>query len=111
MKTDEVAEGSSHSRQQPYINVAIAKKAKLTGINMMKLAEFLEGHLGIRIATERNLRKMLTKVNSSIEHTFLKRCAENRKEHVAMTRADPDYTGDLRSNIGEGWCQVFYLRR
>jgi hypothetical protein len=60
VKTDEVAEGSSHSRQQPYINVVIAKGAKLTGINMMKLAEFLEGHLGIRIATERNLRKMLT---------------------------------------------------
>ena len=34
---------------------------------MMKLAEILEGHLGIRIATENNLRKMLTKVNSSIE--------------------------------------------
>jgi len=95
VKTDEVADGAKFSRLQPYINVAIAKGAKLTGINMMKLAEFLEGHLGIRIATENNLRKMLTKVNSSIEHTFLKRCAENRKEHVAVTRADPDYIGDL----------------
>ena len=36
VKTDEVAKGASHSRQQPFINVAIAKGAKLTGINMMK---------------------------------------------------------------------------
>jgi hypothetical protein len=106
VKTDQVAEGATHSRQQPSINVAIAKGA--TGINMAKLAEFLEGHLGIRIATENNLRKMLTKVNSAIDHTFLKRCAENRKEHVAMTRADPDYIGDLiweKDGVKHSTCQ------
>ena len=56
IKSSEVAEGASHSRKQPDFNLRILKGALLSGINITKMQEFVEGHKGIKIARMNNLR-------------------------------------------------------
>ena len=71
------------------------KGTQLTGINATKLIEFMQGELGIKIATDRNLRQQITKVRKSISSTYEVRKIENRKEHVAAVRESPKYCGDV----------------
>jgi hypothetical protein len=80
VKSTEFAQDTSYSRIQPEFNLRIAEGAKLEGINLTKLQGFLSGHMGINIPTERNLRKQVTKINSSIHNLCEERKIENRKE-------------------------------
>ena len=92
----EVAEGAAFSRSQPDFNLRLVKGTQLTGMNTMKLIEFMQGELGIKIATDRNLRQQITKVGKSINSTYDVRKIQNRKEHVAAVRESPKYCGDVQ---------------
>lgn len=94
VKSNDVAQGATHSRYQPRINLELVKGAKLEGINMAQL-EGLFTSMGIYIGSDRNLRLQATKVRSAIKRTYEERLIENRKEHVALTRDKLDYRGDV----------------
>ena len=49
----------------------------------MKLLEFMPGELGIKIASDRNLRQQITKIRKLIEMTYEDHKVENLKEHVS----------------------------
>ena len=66
------------------------------GINVTKLQEFLYGEMGIRVATDANLRKQMTKVRAGVTTTYEERKVENRKEHVAASRTMAGYRGDIK---------------
>ena len=95
IRSKEVAQGAAYSRMQPDFNLRMVKGASLTGINTTKLQEFVEGEMGIRIASDANLRKQLTKVRAGVNTTYEERKIENRKEHVATSRASENYRGDI----------------
>jgi hypothetical protein len=95
IRSPEVAEGAGYSRSQPDFNLRLVKGTQLTGINTTKLQEFMQGELGIKIATDRNLRQQITKVRKSISSAYEVRKMENRKEHVAAVRESPKYCGDV----------------
>ena len=94
IRSKHAAQGSTHSRYQPQINLELCKGARLEGINMAQL-EGLFTSIGIYIGRDRNLRLQSTKVKAAIKHTFEERLVQNRKEHVAMTRAKVGYRGDV----------------
>ena len=98
IRSSEVADGAMYSRSQPDFNLRIVKGTQLTGINTTKLMEFMQGEMGIRIATDNNLRRQITKVRKSIASTYEGRKTENRKEHVSAVRAADKYTGDIEWN-------------
>ena len=74
----------------------------LVGINTQKLKELFEGHLGVKIASARNLRRQKTKVGSAIKERYNKRKVENRIEHVKAARASNNYEGDLAWSYEDG---------
>ena len=94
VKSSDVAQGATHSRYQPRINLELVKGAKLEGINMAQL-EGLFTSMGIYIGSDRNLRLQATKVWSAIKRTYEERLIENRKEHVALTWDKLNYRGDV----------------
>jgi hypothetical protein len=94
VKSAKVAQGRAFSRPQPRINLELVKGAKLEGINIAQL-EGLFINMGMHIADEHNLRRQMKKVGAAIKHSFEEQLVENRKEHVAMTRAQIDYPGDV----------------
>lgn len=96
VRSSVVAQGASYCRKQPDLNLRIAKGAKLAGINVQKIIEFLEGHMGVKIPRDHNLRKQMTKVAESIKGTFEERKIENREEHVEATRRLDHYRGDVQ---------------
>lgn len=102
VRSEEVAMGASHSRSQPDFNLRIIKGARLVGVNVKQLQEFLEGEMGIKIPTDKNIRAMGTKVGASITTTYSGRKAENQMEHVAAVRAADDYDGDIEWEDGNG---------
>ena len=102
VKSTAVAEGASHSRHQPDFNLRMLKGADLAGVNTQKLAEFLHGELGIKIAAEHNLRKQETKVRKSIGVTYEARKIENREEHNQAVRERGDYRGDVQWSSQDG---------
>jgi len=61
VKSNDVAQGATHSRYQPRINLELVKGAKLEGINMAQL-EGLFTSMGIYIGSDRNLRLQASKV-------------------------------------------------
>ena len=102
VRSSVAAQGASDSRSQPDFNLRIAKAVKLAGVNLQKTTELLEGHLGIKIPTDRSLRKQMTKVHESIRQTFKDRKVENRKEHVDATRRMDRYRGDVTWSSKDG---------
>ena len=94
VKSSDVAQGATHSRYQPRINLELVKGAKLEGINMAQLSGLFTS-MGIYIGSDRNLRLQATKVWSAIKRTYEERLIENRKEHIALTRDRLDYRGDV----------------
>ena len=98
IRSSEVADGAMYSRSQPDFNLRIVKGTQLTGINTTKLMEFMQGEMGIKIATDSNLRRQITKVRKSIASTYEGRKTENRKEHVSAVRAADKYNGDIEWN-------------
>ena len=95
VKTSQVAIGAKYSRKQPELNLRILAGGALVGINTQKMKEFFEGHLGVKIASERNMRRQKTKIGNAIKHTYEERKIENRIEHVRATRESNHYEGDL----------------
>ncbi len=91
-----VAGGAHFSRLQPKINLDIVKGAKLKGIphEHEQMLELLSC-MGIYVGKSSNMLKQATKMKAAIKHTFEERLIENQKEHVAMTRADVNYRGDI----------------
>ncbi len=59
------------------------------------MKELFEGHLGVKIASARNIRRQKTKVGSAIKETYEERKIENRIEHVKAARSSNNYKGDL----------------
>ena len=70
IRSSEVADGAMYSRSQPDFNLRIVKGTQLTGINRTKLLEFMQGEMGIKIATDTNLRRQITKVRKYIASTY-----------------------------------------
>ena len=103
VRSSELAEGAAYSRLQPDLNLRIVKGSQLTGINTTKLVEFMEGEMGIKIASIRNLRQQITKVRKSIAQTYDDRVIENRKEHVLAVRQSANYSGDLEWESNGEW--------
>ena len=96
VRSKEKAQGAGHSRRQPDFNLRAVKGAKLVGINIGKLHEFMEGQLGVQMPRLKNLRRQATKVHASIETTYLERIDENRMEHCRAVRNAEDYGGDIK---------------
>ena len=99
VRSNTVAEGDAYSRKQPDLNMRIINGAALSGINLTKVQELMSLFLGIKIANDRNMRRMNTKVRSGIKETYNQRKDYNRKEHCAAARALHDYTGDVIWNV------------
>ena len=95
VRSSEVAMGAAYSKRQPDFNLRIPKAARLVGINVEKVEEFMMSHMGIKIANDKNLRQQMTKVHASIHHTFQEREVENKREHVVALREEEDYRGDI----------------
>ena len=95
VRSKEVAVGAKYSKHQPDFNLRAVKGARLSGINVTKLQEFMEGHMGIKLPTDNNLRKQMTKVHESIRDTYKQRKEGNKREHVNAVRASEKYSGDL----------------
>jgi hypothetical protein len=89
VKSSHVALGAKYSRKQPELNLRILAGGALVGINTQKLKELFEGHLGVKIASARNLRRQKTK------ETYNECKVQNRIEHVKAARASNNYEGDL----------------
>eukprot|EP00804_Cyclotella_cryptica_P025731 CCRYP_002915-RA/>CCRYP_002915-RA protein AED:0.70 eAED:0.60 QI:0/0/0/1/1/1/2/0/202 len=87
VKTSQVALGAKYSRKQPELNLRILAGGALVGINTQKMKEFFEGHLGVKIASARNMQRQKTKVGNTIKRIYEERKIENRIEHVKATRA------------------------
>ena len=102
VRSSEVALGASYSRSQPDFNLRIPKGARLVGINVEKVEEFMSGHMGIKIPNDNNLRKQMTKVHASIHHTYKEREEENRREHVEAVREEEEYCGDIAWGSADG---------
>ena len=81
VRSDEVAQGASHSRSQPDFNLRLIKGSIEVGINTTKLQELVTEQLGIKIANEANLRKQATKVQAAINSTFEEHKMDNPEEH------------------------------
>jgi len=96
IRSPEVAEGAVFSRSQSDFNLRLVKGTQLTGINTTKLIEFMQGELGIKIASDRNLRQQITKARQSIHLTYEVRNLENQKEHVSAVRELQKYCGDVQ---------------
>lgn len=86
VRTKVSAQGASHSRFQPAINVLIAQGMTEAGVNTQKTQEFLSENLSIKIAKDTNLRRQQTKVRAAINTIFGDRKVENRKKAVAARR-------------------------
>ena len=86
VRSPEVAQGAGYSWLQLDFNLRLVKGIQLTGINTAKLLEFMEGELGIKIASEHNLRQQITKVQRSIANSYEDWKTENQKEHVLSVR-------------------------
>lgn len=84
VRSPKVAQGASYSRLQPDFNLRLVKGTQLTGIHTTKPLEFMEGELGIKITSDRNLRQQIMKVQKSIANTY-----EDRKKETAMTSSRP----------------------
>ena len=95
IKSSDIAQGRACSREQPDLNLQMAKGIQFTGINTTKLIEFMRGEMGIKISHEKNLRNQITKVRKSIHSTYADRSAENRKEHVRAVHQSAGYCGDV----------------
>jgi len=63
---------------------------------MTKLMEFMQGEMGIKIASNHNLRQQITKVRKLIGRTYEGRKLENIKEHVLAVRAADTYKDDVQ---------------
>ena len=63
------------------------KGARLSGIGLTKVQEFLRAEMGIKLAADKNLRSTDTKCRKGIESVYESRKIENRKEHVAAVSA------------------------
>jgi hypothetical protein len=96
IRSSEVAEGAAYSRSQPDFNLRIVKGAQLTGINTKKVLEFMQGEMGIKIASDRNLCQQITKARKSIVRTDEDWKVQNRKEHVLAVRSADTYKGDVQ---------------
>ena len=94
VRSDMVAKGSHFSCLQPKINLDIVKGAKLEGIPHKQMFGLFRC-MGIYVGKCSNVVKHATKVKAAIKHTFEERLIENQNEHVAMTRADDNYHGDI----------------
>ena len=94
VKTEEVAQGASHSRKQPDVNIRMVKAAALSGIGPQKAQEY-NSQLGLKCSSDQSWRTQHTKVKASIKSTFLERRTENRAKHNEATRASPNYVGDV----------------
>jgi len=110
IKSKEVARGAAYSRKQPDFNLRILEGAELSGVNVLKLQEFLSGQLGIKIAADNNLRKQQTKVHEAVDNAYETFKTENREKAVADARASPDYVGDLKwtddNGVEHSTCQA-----
>ena len=95
VRSETVAQGAAYSRSQPDFNLRVIAGAELTGINLLKVQEFMRGFLGIQIPKYTNLRKQQTKIRESIKDTYQTRRMENIEEHVAAVRSSEKYRGDL----------------
>jgi len=95
VKSSQVALGAKYSRMQPELNLRILAGGALIGINTQKMKELFEGHLGVKIASARNIQRQKTKVGSAIKETYEERKIENRIEHVKAARSSNNYKGDL----------------
>ena len=93
IRSPEVAQGAAYSRSQPDFNLWLVKCTQLTGINTTKLLEFMQGELGINIASNRNLHQQIMKVRKSIESTYEDCKVQNRKEHVSSVHESKKYCG------------------
>ena len=96
IRSSKVAQGAAYSRSQPEFNLCIAKGTQLTEINTMKLLEFMEGELGIKIASDRDLRQQITKVRKSIECAYKTPKIQNRKGHLLSVRKSEKYCGNVQ---------------
>ena len=94
VRTEEVAQGASHSRKQPDVNIRMVKAAALSGIGPQKAQEY-NSQLGLKCSNDASWRTMHTKVKASIKSTFVERRMENRAKHNEATRASPNYVGDV----------------
>ena len=99
IRSSEVAGGAAYSQSQPDFNLRIIKGNQLTGINTTKLMEFMQGEMGIKIASDGNLRQQITKARKLIVRTYEGRKLENRKEHVLAVRAADTYKGDVQNGM------------
>ena len=54
----------------------------------------MTGQLGIKMSTDRNVRKQQTKVWKVIRNEYGERKIDNRQKHVATVRALGNYCGD-----------------
>lgn len=59
------------------------------------MKEFMEGYLGIKIATEKLMRIQWTKVNISLNEAYEEWTIENRMEHMKEFQALDNYGEDL----------------
>ena len=98
IRTSEVAQGATCSRSQPDFNLPIVKGIQLAGINTIKLLKFIEGELGIKIASDRNLHQQITKVGKWVKCTYDDCKIQNRKEHVLSVRESEKYCCNIRWN-------------
>ena len=71
------------------------------------------GRLGVKIATDRNLRQQITKIRKSIKSAYEDRKVQNRKEHVSSVRESENivetYSGPWTENIIPPVQEVFVL--
>jgi len=95
IKSPDVAQGVAYSREQPDLNLQMAKGIQFTGINTTKLIKFMHGEMGIKISHANNLQNQITKVRKSIHSTYADRLAENRKEHVNAVCQSAGYCGNV----------------
>jgi hypothetical protein len=95
VRSRSIAQGAAFSRMQPDFNLRIVAGAALSGINVTKLRELLQGTMGVKLPTVKNIRTQMTKVRSAIGTVFEGRKIENRKEHVAAVREMDGYKGDV----------------
>ena len=96
VKTPVAEPGRKYSRQQPDINMRIAKSSREHGVGMLdKTIRFLSESLGIKTPDRKNLLHTHGKIQEAIRIVAARRKDENQTGHTAAVRNAEEYQGDI----------------
>ena len=94
VKSDIVPTDKKYSRFQPTLNLSIPAAARIAGISLEKLDEFL-AIVGVQAPAPKNLVESMKKVELAIKQEANEQLRKNRIGHNAATRELPDYNKEL----------------